>query len=821
MPPRRRRGSFNVLPAFLLIVVGLPLLASAGIYLFVDPNAFKPRIAAAVLAATGRELALRGPITLHLGLEPVLRADDVGLANIAGGTRADMVRVKRIEVRLSLWPLLRGRAEGVRLALIEPDVLLEAGPDGARNWQIAAKPPMAASPGTTSGVNSGIGADPAPRVTVTELRIENGKMTWRGGSASRTLDIASFVATAAGSDQPISASGEMRVDGHAISVSAEFGSASGIATATDQAPWPAQLVARFGDARLALTGTVAQPLLGGGYRFGLEGSLPDLTAVGASLGRALPSVRDVTLAARLEDVAGHPTISAISLRGGAADLGSVWPGLVVDRMEILSPALEQPAQVGLDAMLGGTPLRLSGGVGAMSALLGADPFPVDLVAAFAGARITAKGVVAQPLAGAGLDVQAGLQIADAATLGHALGRNWPGLKDIVATAHVSDVAAGITVRDLQISGPQGDLGGDLAVVVHPNLAVAGQLSGKRIDLDALQAVLGQTSSLASSPESPPIAAEPAAITPPAAPRPISDTPPRLSRLDVGDIDLRLSIGDIRSGGISYRDLAAHGVLASGRLTIDPVSAVLPGGRLEGRISAGLRDPQVPVAVALYAPGLALRPLLTAFGLPDDVAGNVEIAADITSSGLSLKDLGHSATGRLGLVMQDGELDNHLLGTLLGGVMRTAKLPAELLAVSGAAGRTRLRCVAMRVDANHGAATVPALVVDGGKFLVTGSGTMNLEDETLALRLRPMLRTGGAGLVVPVRVSGSFLAPGVTLEGGGTVGGLPTGLAAGLAGLVRSSGQAGLGQVLAGLSAGERGGDSCAPVINLARAARPK
>jgi AsmA protein len=813
MPPRRRRGSFNVLPAFLLIVIVLPLLASAGVYLFVDPNGFKPRIAAAMLAATGREIALRGPITLRLGLEPRLRADDVGLANIPGGTRADMITVKRIEARLSLWPLLRGRAEGIRLVLIEPDVLLEANAAGMGNWQMGASLAASTSPAGPAAAQGPV-VEPPPRVTIAELRIESGRVTWRGATAPLAIDIASLSANAAGPGQPISASGELRVAGHAVSVSAELGSASRLLAASAAQPWPAQIVARFGGARLAVSGTVADPLRGRGYRLGLEGSLTDLAPVGESLGVALPSVHDVTLAARLEEESGQAVVSAVSLRGGAADLGSVRPGLAIDRVEILVPALDQPARVALDGALGGpqgTPLRLSGEIGPMTGLFGPEPFPIDLAAAFAGARLSTKGTLARPLAGAGFDGQVVLQIDDVASLGHALGQSWPGLKDAAVTAHVSDIAAGMTVRDLQVTSPQGDLAGDLAVVVRPGLAVAGQLAGKRLDLDALQAVL------ASSP--PPQAAplpEPGSPAHPAAPRLIPDEPLRLSRLDVGDLDLRLSLGEIRSGGIVYRDLAAHGVLASGRMTLDPVSAMLPGGRLEGRMSISLRESQAPVAVALHAPGLALKPLLNALGLPEDVTGTVEIEADLTGTGRTLHDLARGATGRLGLVMQDGELDNRLLGGLLGGVARVARLPPELLGVPGILGRTRLRCIALRADLAQGAATIPALVVEGGRFLVTGSGTASLEDETLALRLRPMLRTGGPGLVIPVRVAGSFLAPGVTLEGGGTVGGLAAGLGAGLAGLARPPAQA-----VPGLLAGERGGDSCTPVINLARAARPK
>ena len=103
--PARRRWLRWVLGAFLLLVL-LPL-AGAGVFLATfDPAAQKPRIEAAVEAATGRTLTLAGPIGIKLALVPTVTLEDVALANMPGGSRPEMARIRRVEVELALLPLL-------------------------------------------------------------------------------------------------------------------------------------------------------------------------------------------------------------------------------------------------------------------------------------------------------------------------------------------------------------------------------------------------------------------------------------------------------------------------------------------------------------------------------------------------------------------------------------------------------------------------------------------------------------------------------------------------------------------------------------------
>ena len=126
----------------LLIILGvlalLPALGATIVILTFDTEALKPRITAAVEAATGRRLTLGGAISFTASIVPTIAIDDVALANSAGGSAPEMLTARRVELRLALLPLL-SRAIDIRsLTIVEPRLLLETDAEGRPNWVIDA-----------------------------------------------------------------------------------------------------------------------------------------------------------------------------------------------------------------------------------------------------------------------------------------------------------------------------------------------------------------------------------------------------------------------------------------------------------------------------------------------------------------------------------------------------------------------------------------------------------------------------------------------------------------------------------------------------------
>ena len=114
-------------------VVALLVATIGAAAVLLDPNDYKQVLVDAVQNATGRTLVLNGPVRLTRSLWPTIEVNDVTLANLPGGTRPDMARAERIEVRLSLPALLQRQIEVARLTLIGPNILFEQ-VGGKPNW---------------------------------------------------------------------------------------------------------------------------------------------------------------------------------------------------------------------------------------------------------------------------------------------------------------------------------------------------------------------------------------------------------------------------------------------------------------------------------------------------------------------------------------------------------------------------------------------------------------------------------------------------------------------------------------------------------------
>lgn len=127
-----RKVLVALLLLFLVLLAGI--LVAPG---FVDWNGQKGRLAAQIKALTGRDLTIAGDIRLTLLPAPALSAEQVGFANIPGGSVPEMARIRQLDLRIALLPLLRGEIQVESLVLIEPEILLEVLPDGRRNWDLS------------------------------------------------------------------------------------------------------------------------------------------------------------------------------------------------------------------------------------------------------------------------------------------------------------------------------------------------------------------------------------------------------------------------------------------------------------------------------------------------------------------------------------------------------------------------------------------------------------------------------------------------------------------------------------------------------------
>ena len=219
----------------------------------IDWNSYKGDIIAQAKAATGRDLAIDGDIDFSVlpGLQ--LTAANIRFANLEGGSAADMVRLKSLDIQIRLLPLLQGRIEADAITLLEPEILLERLADGRVNWDLATAkksvPPAGAEGSQTAGASSGSALQ---GVQLDNLRIRRGTVIYRDAVAGTEERIAGLsvqlgVRSLTG---PFRAKGDVILRGVPVSLDASIGALK----LTDPAPINLQVTVPSAGTKLELSG---------------------------------------------------------------------------------------------------------------------------------------------------------------------------------------------------------------------------------------------------------------------------------------------------------------------------------------------------------------------------------------------------------------------------------------------------------------------------------------------------------------------------------------------------------------------------------------
>lgn len=116
----------------LIALLAILLLA---VRLFVDPNDYKDRIAAAVGNSTGRELILSGPLKLSVFPWIALEIGPASLGNPPGFDAEPFASVRHVAFRVRLLPLLRKQLQIGRVEIDGLDLRLRKNAAGKANWQ--------------------------------------------------------------------------------------------------------------------------------------------------------------------------------------------------------------------------------------------------------------------------------------------------------------------------------------------------------------------------------------------------------------------------------------------------------------------------------------------------------------------------------------------------------------------------------------------------------------------------------------------------------------------------------------------------------------
>lgn len=317
-----------------IVLAGLLALLIAAIFIgpgFVNWNAYKGQIADAAYKATGRSLSIQGDISFSILPTPKLVVKDVGLANVDGGRAEQMVRLKSLDVQVSLAALISGNIQVQSVTLVQPVITLEVLADGRRNWDFDLRKSQGASQAGQAIPLNGTGAatatDSIPNIRLDRFIVTDGTLVYADAASGLEEKVTGLdAAFSAGSlEGPFESSGDATVRGQTIT----FAVSAGKMIENRTLPINANVQVKAGGAKVSIAGVILDlnkaPRFKGkvsvtgddlaGFAAGVAGAdLPPVAARSFSIGGDVNAtsvgaeVRDVVLA--LGDLQGAANVNA-------------------------------------------------------------------------------------------------------------------------------------------------------------------------------------------------------------------------------------------------------------------------------------------------------------------------------------------------------------------------------------------------------------------------------------------------------------------------------------------------------------------------------
>lgn len=230
---------------FGIIFLGLVLLVGIPGYYFIknfDLNKYKSYASQIVEEQLGRSFRINGEASIGISLVPTLVLEDVELANPSWAVQPQMVKVKRLELKFALLPLLKKQVVVDKAILINPEIYLEVAKDGAASWDFPALKEVSAAAYENSGwlIKSAAAAEPEDQLkeklkafagySAQNVIIENGIVNYANqqDGSQINLEINNITLSVPGIDEQITLNADVFYNGQDIKIESVLGSVNNL-----------------------------------------------------------------------------------------------------------------------------------------------------------------------------------------------------------------------------------------------------------------------------------------------------------------------------------------------------------------------------------------------------------------------------------------------------------------------------------------------------------------------------------------------------------------------------------------------------------------
>lgn len=262
---------FKFLKVTIVSLLVLILTLMLGIYIyfnfFFDLNKYKPMISKIVYEQTGRNLEIKGNASLGISLVPTLELEDVSFENAKWSVHPEMVKLARLDIKISLLPLLQKNVEINQIVLVKPEIYLEVNKDGVANWDFAVKEAMkslnsqyAQGEIILTDANVSNKLDLPISAAMINVMIEDGIVKMKNAQTGQdiSLSIKELSVSSKSADDDLSVVFDLIFNGEDIKGTAKFGSVKSLLGSFE--PYPISIKAKAFGVNAVVDGSVINAL---------------------------------------------------------------------------------------------------------------------------------------------------------------------------------------------------------------------------------------------------------------------------------------------------------------------------------------------------------------------------------------------------------------------------------------------------------------------------------------------------------------------------------------------------------------------------------
>ncbi len=430
----------------------------------------------------------------------------------------------------------------------------------------------------------------------------------------------------------------------------------------------------------------------------------------------------------------------------------------------------------------GQPLQAKGrGASVLGLRDETTPYPLLVEASVGPTRLRADGRITGLARWTAVDLQVALQGRSLAQLFPLLGVGLPETGAYASAGRLLRQGNSWQYRGFSGKVGRSDVAGNLDLVLGGSRPLLrGDMRSRLLDLADMAPVIGlrlppaaapavattaaATAATAASPAAEATAA-PAAAAASGARRVLPDLPFQTARWRAFDADLQLQVQHVlRAPTLPLDSASVRLRLQNAVLTLEALDIGAAGGHITGGVALDARGAEVLASAQLQLRGLQLTQLFTVPEQARQSAGRMHGRLDLRGRGNSVGRMLGTADGKLQLAIDPGRISRLLMEQM--GLHLLEILQLSLTGDQSVA----LRCAVADFSVQQGVMTARHLALDTAVSSVTGSGFVNLDQETLDLTLVPRSRnTSLVALRGPIRLHGALTAPQVQLDTAGIVG----------------------------------------------------